>query len=153
MNKIGNQHSSILDDMTKIAATKKKPESGFTIEVNQPKPKTLKELFAQFEGEVDPTMGDIPGAPMGDMPPEDELGGDIEGTKQGLCDALTSLCGSVEEAHACIDQFCGESMEGEGLGDEGLGEMPPEPMLEEAAPMPEASPMPEAAPMAMPGMV
>ena len=141
MNKIGNQHSSLLDNMTKIAETEKKPESGFTINIEQSKQKTLKELFAQFTEDIDPAMNDMPDAPTGELPLEEGMGGDTEEAKRGLCEALVALCGSIDEAHSCLDQHCGESIEG--------GEMPPEePMAE---PM-EAAPMEAPMPMPMPGL-
>lgn len=156
MQKTGNRHSPLLDELTKIAQTEKKEETTpdwFKEALTQPKKPTLKELLAQFGAEVDPTMGEVPGAPMADVPPE-ETGADTEEAKRGMCEALSALCGSLEEAHSCLDQYCGEP-EGEGMGMGIEDELAPATPVEAPSPM-EAPPSPVEAPpspMPMPGLI
>ena len=142
MNKTGNLHSSLLDEMTKIAQAKpeSKAEVAFLDEVlKKPAQPSLKEIIAQFGQEPEmapPAMGEVPDAPMSDE------GADTEGAKRGLCEALKALCGSIEEAHTCLDQFCGQEEE-LGVAEEDFAEpMPAQPMEAPTSGMPAPMPAP-----------
>lgn len=158
MNKTGNNHSSLLKSIEKIASAgpKKSSFSDFVLEIANKKQPTLREIFAQ----MDPMAPDT-GAEMGGLGGDTGLGGETglgnpEGMENAepdpnqeakikLVEALIALCGSPEEAKKLIDaQAQPEAGPESGMEGEVAPTDMPAPMGEEApAPMPmSASPMP-----------
>lgn len=166
ISKFGNRESKVLDELLKASekASAAKPESDFAkiaaSVLSRPAQPTLREILSQFAPEAaPPAEGELPPAEgldggMGD----DGLGGEGEpglgeseldensSVKENLAKALVELCGSPDEAKACIDQYCGSGMDELG-GEMGGEEMVPED-IPEAEPLDDAPEMP--APMDMP---
>ncbi len=156
----GNNHSSLLDEIIKIAEAKDTPKPVSTFEEdiaeilasrkNEP---TLREIISQFDGgmgglgapakpmDVSDNLGEapLPDDLLSEDPalPGDEGGADIEAAKTSLAQALVDLCGSPEEAKIAIDTLLPEEGAlpdvGEPVGN--LTEEPAEPMMEAPAPM------------------
>ncbi len=156
ITKIGNKHSTLLDQMMKTAANvenakEQTPFKDFVIRIAKEKKPGLKEVLAQFMEDPKP-LPDIPGeAPGGGLPGEaplpeegmDGMGDDNTEAKSAWANLGIALCGDIESAHACLDEMAGpgeETMEEPGgdIMETAPAEMP---APVDAAPM-DAAPMP-----------
>jgi hypothetical protein len=165
VQKTGNQHSPLLDQLIKAAEDVKPKEitpfKDTIIKIASETPPSLRETLTKVAQDLDkhkkilkPAQFDAP--PVPDEPNFDAMAEgtdegfgddaglegdmeDLEGAKQHLADALVALCGSVDDAVACLqggqDSF-GEEEAGAELGDDMV---PQELLTEEPADM--AKPM------------
>jgi hypothetical protein len=151
MKKLGNNESQILNELLKTAEKAKPvtqvPKEWFDI-IKTPvaKQRTLREILAQVaeplgEPPLDAAgaggLGDETEAPL----PEAQTPGECpQEVKQSLVDALLAACGSIEQAHSCLDELGGGIADGgEGLAEAPAGTEalpPPEPPVEAPQEMP-----------------
>lgn len=172
ISRYSNNQSDIVDELVKNIPDKNSGQSFDQVIsdiLSQPKQKTLRDIFAQFEEleEAGPNLGpdsdvtsyqDHPGDLDGpNLEPDDLLDetGDGEGegeagqdVKQKLVEALIAACGSLEAAKSCLEEHSMDSMSDMGTmpePDMGMSEPGmdmPEPEITPDMGMPESEPSP-----------
>lgn len=112
--------NSFAEQLQKIASTPKRTLRDILAQVDPVPPLPSDEVVPPPVGGNIPEAGLDEGAPI---EPDLEQPSENEDVKKHLCEALVSLCGSVEQAHQCLDK-CNPPEASSEIGIEESGEIP-----------------------------